>query len=92
MNYYILFYETVADYIERRVPFRNEHLKMATDYFEKGHLKLAGALADPADSAILVFHGENESKAVEFAQNDPYVKNGVVVKWYVRKWTVVVGA
>lgn len=52
---------------------------------------MAGALADPADGAVLVFQGEGIQVAEAFAYNDPYVKNGLIREWYVRPWTVVVG-
>ncbi|MBI1939492.1 MAG: YciI family protein [Ignavibacteriales bacterium] len=89
--YYILFYKTVEDYIEKRVPFREAHLKLAMESFNRGELMLAGALTDPSDSAVLVFKCENPSAAEEFAKNDPYVLNGIVTEWEVRPWTVVIG-
>ena len=49
------------------------------------------ALAEPADSAVLVFKGEKPRVAEEFARNDPYVKNGLILEWKVRPWTVVIG-
>ncbi len=79
------------DYTERRKAFRDEHLKLAQAAHKNGTLILGGALAGPADSAILVFKGESESVAEEFAINDPYVKNGLITEWKVRLWTVVVG-
>lgn len=90
-NYYILFYKTVDDYTEKRKPFRQQHLKLAQNAYENGTLIMAGALANPADSAILIFKGESPSVAEDFARNDPYVKNGLVVEWHIRPWTVVVG-
>jgi hypothetical protein len=89
--YYILFYKTVQNYVERRAPFREEHLAYANKAFERGDLILAGALADPADSAVLVFKGEDPSVASDFATNDPYVKNGLITEWTVRPWSVVIG-
>ncbi|MEJ8804169.1 hypothetical protein [Pontibacter sp. H249] len=53
--YYILFYKTVADYIERRTQYRAEHLALAQKAKESGHIVMAGALAEPADGAVLVF-------------------------------------
>ena len=53
--------------------------------------KLAGALADPADGAVLVFKADGPDVALEFAQNDPYVKNGLITDWHVRQWSVVIG-
>jgi uncharacterized protein YciI len=90
--YYILFYKTVDNYVEKRAPFREKHLAYANTAHERGELIIAGALADPADSAVLVFRGENPSIAEEFAKNDPYVLNGLIKEWKVRLWNVVIGS
>lgn len=89
--YYILFYKTVDNYVERRKPFRDEHLKLAREAYHNGSIVMAGALADPADEAVLVFKGDSPAVAEAFAQNDPYVKNGLIKEWTVRPWTVVIG-
>jgi uncharacterized protein YciI len=89
--YYILFYKTVEDYVEKRKPFREQHLAYANSSLARGELYLAGALADPADEAVLVFKCESPSVAEEFARNDPYVLNGLITEWKVRPWTVVIG-
>jgi uncharacterized protein len=89
--YYILFYKTAGDYMERRPSFRAEHLALAQDAFERGEIVLAGALADPPDGAVLIFKGDSPEAAENFARNDPYVKNGLIVDWHVRPWTVVIG-
>jgi len=92
VNYYALFYdEVVDDFVNRRTPFRTEHLGMAKESHARGELQLAGALADPADGALLIFRSESPAVAEEFAKNDPYVRNGLIKKWRVRTWTVVVG-
>lgn len=89
--YYILFYTTVENYVERRQPFREEHLSLAQSAYNNGTLVMAGALADPADGAVLVFKGESAEVAKSFALNDPYVKNGLITQWKVRPWSVVIG-
>jgi uncharacterized protein YciI/heme-degrading monooxygenase HmoA len=91
MNYYALFYEVVDDFVARRVPFRQEHLRLANEARERGEILLAGALAEPADRALIVFRAADKSKAEAFARKDPYVMNGLVKKWEVRPWNVVVG-
>ena len=91
MNYYALFYELVEDMVTRRVPFREEHLRLAREARERGELVLAGALAEPVDRALLVFQVDNKSKVEAFARKDPYVLNGLAKKWEVRPWNVVVG-
>ena len=91
-NYYALFYdELVDDFVNRRALFREEHLHLACESHGRGEMQLAGALAEPADGALLIFRAETAQVAEEFALNDPYVKNGLVKKWHVRKWSVVVG-
>lgn len=89
--YYILFYKTVDNYVERRKPFRDEHLKLAMEAYNNGSIVMAGALADPADEAVLVFKGDSPAIAEAFAKNDPYVKNGLIKEWKVRPWSVVIG-
>jgi uncharacterized protein len=89
--YYALFYEVVDDFVARRGAYRDEHLRLAHEARALGALLLAGALADPADGALIVFQGESPAVAEAFARRDPYVKNGLVTKWKVRSWTVVVG-
>ena len=89
--YHILFYNTVSDYVEKRAPFREEHLNLIKLAHKDGHLVMAGALADPADAGVFIFKIKDPKIAEEFAKNDPYVKNGLVTKWEVRPWTVVIG-
>jgi uncharacterized protein YciI len=89
--HFLLFYEFTHDYIQRRTPFRGEHLRLAWEAQERGELILGGALADPPDKAVLLFQGEDERAARSFAENDPYVTSGLVTKWSVRPWTTVVG-
>ena len=87
----MLRYELADDYLERRAGLRDEHLGLARAAFERGELVLAGALADPADQALLVFSAPDRSVAEDFARADPYVVNGLVTRWEVRDWTVVIG-
>ena len=91
MNYYALLYEAADDYVAKRPVFREQHLRLAKAARERGELVLAGAFADPVDRALIVFRVDDKSKVEEFARKDPYVLNGLVKKWAVRPWTVVVG-
>jgi uncharacterized protein YciI len=89
--YYLLLYEVVDGYVEKRALHREAHLKLAKEARARGELVLAGAFADPVDGAALVFKSEDPSVADRFARNDPYVLNGLVKHWRVRPWNVVVG-
>lgn len=88
---WMLIYDLVDDYIERRAPLRSEHLGLVREAHERGELLLAGAFADPADRALLVFGGDAPSAAEAFAAADPYVINGIVTSWTVRQWNEVLG-
>jgi uncharacterized protein YciI len=90
--HYLLFYEVVPDYPTKRTKFRSAHLAYAWQAVERGELVLGGALANPADGAVLLFRGTSPDVARTFAAQDPYVLNGVVTRWRVREWTTVVGA
>ena len=89
--HYLLIYDVVADYVERRAPLRAEHIALARAAEARGELVLGGALANPPDGALLLFRGDSPAAAEAFAAVDPYVKNGLVSRWRVREWTTVVG-
>ncbi|HEY4216699.1 MAG TPA: YciI-like protein [Gemmatimonadaceae bacterium] len=89
--HYLLMYDFVDDYVQRRSEFRDAHLTQAWTAQKRGDMMLAGAFTDPVDGAILIFKGDSPAAAEEFAKNDVYVKNGLVKKWRVRGWTTVVG-
>jgi uncharacterized protein len=89
--YYLLLYELVDDYMQRRPAFREEHLRLAREANERGELLLAGAYADPPDAAALVFRADGDSVVRDFVAHDPYVREGLVKQWAIRRWTVVIG-
>lgn len=91
MPYYAVFYEVVDDFVALRGAYRAEHLRRVSESYARGELILGGALAEPADRALLVFHVADKQTVLSFVQSDPYVVNGLVKKWEVRPWNVVTG-
>jgi uncharacterized protein YciI len=89
--HFLLFYDVVENYAERRSPFRKQHLAHALAAVERGELVLGGALANPVDGAVLLFRGSSPAAADAFARSDPYVLNGLVTRWRIREWTTLVG-
>lgn len=89
--HFLLFYEFIPEYLQRRPAYRAEHLRLAWAAHDRGELILGGALADPADGAVVLFQGPDERPARSFAEADPYVTSGLVKRWWVRPWTTVVG-
>lgn len=92
MKYFALFYHVVDDFVARRSPYREEHLRFAREAHRRGELLLAGAFSDPPDRALLIFRAAEPSVVENFARNDPYVTNGLVTRWEVRPWSVVIGS
>jgi uncharacterized protein YciI len=90
--HYLLFYDVVDDYVERRQPLREAHFAHARRAADRGELVLGGALRNPTDAAVLLFRGDSPAAAEAFAAADPYVQNGLVTRWRVREWNTVIGS
>jgi uncharacterized protein len=91
MRYFVLVYYVTQSYLEKRAAFREAHLTLARESNARGELLLAGALGDPIDRALLLFRAADRGVAEQFASKDPYVLNGLVERWEVQPWAVVVG-
>ena len=89
--HYLLMYDVVSDYLERRAAYRPEHIQLAREAVARGEMVLGGALAKPTDGVVFLFRGESPAAATAFATADPYVRHGIVTRWHVREWTTVVG-
>jgi uncharacterized protein YciI len=89
--HYLLIYDYVEDAVERRAPFREEHLRLAREALARGELLMGGAFADPVDGAVLLFRVDDRSAVEGFVRRDPYVTGGVVTRWRIRPWTVAIG-
>src|SRR2546428_474994 len=76
--HYILFYDVVDDYASRRAQFREAHLKLARQAYERGELVLAGAPPHPVDGAGLGFPGPPPPAAGGFAPAGPPLTNQLV--------------
>lgn len=90
--FYVLIYDVVEDYVERRALHREEHLRLAREFAERGILVLGGALADPVDQAVLIFQADAIDPIEEFVQRDPYVQQGLVHAHRIRPWNVAIDA
>jgi hypothetical protein len=88
-NYHVLMYDVVDDFIERRAAIRTSHLELIHAARDRGDLLMAGAFQDPADGTLLVFRVESASEVEDFAKADPYVTEGLVTDWRVRRWTEI---
>jgi uncharacterized protein YciI len=90
VKYFALIYKVVDDYVERRGQFRDAHLGLARAAHARGELLLGGAFTDPPDTALLVWRCADKAPIEAFVAADPYVVNGLVARWEIRDWKVVI--
>jgi uncharacterized protein YciI len=92
VKHFILFYDYVPDYLERRVPLRAAHFAHARRFEARGELFIGGACTDDGPPVgILVFKVADRAIVEDFAREDPYVTNGLAARWHIREWTTVIG-
>ena len=91
MGYFALMYDVVEGFADQRMPHRPAHLVQINDAHGRGEIVMAGALGDPPEGALIVFRADSAEAAERFARADPYVTQGLVTRWRVLPWTVVVG-
>ena len=93
IKYLALRYTYVEGILEKRAPFRADHLRGLQESAARGEIALAGAFNAPADGAVFLFDASKCTKQdVElFAATDPYVENGLVPKWDVCEYMAVAG-
>jgi uncharacterized protein YciI len=89
--FHILSYDYVPDILDRRGPHRERHLGLARAALERGELVMAGAVGDPVDGAVFIFRGDDAATVEAFVGTDPYVEHGLVTRWQIRPYAVVVG-
>ena len=92
MKHFLLMYDYVPDYLERRTALRPAHMVLAKAAVDRGEMVLAGACTDEGPPiGVLVFKAEDRRAVEAFAEADPYVREGLVTEWRVREWTTVMG-
>jgi hypothetical protein len=89
--HYLLTYELASDYLERRGQYRDAHLGLAWAAQQRGEIIIAGALCEPADTAVLLFECDSTAPIEQFVKDDPYVIHRLVTGYRIRQWNTVVG-
>lgn len=89
-SYLLLFYDYVPDILQRRDPYREDHLEHARAAKRRGDLVNVGAVGSPPSGAVLVFNDGDPADVESYAAADAYVRAGLVTRRRVEPWTVVV--
>ena len=89
--YQVLFYDYVENAVERRAPYRADHLELVGQWKADGRLVSGGALGRPPTGGMLVFGVEDAAEVEAFGAVDPYVAGGIVTAHRIVPWAVVTG-
>ena len=88
---YLLKYEYIPEVLEKRGPYREGHLNLAKKMIAEDKCLSGGPSGEPGvevpSGALFVF--TDLESAQEYASNDPYVANGIVTKYTIEEWNVV---
>ncbi len=86
---YVLFYKYVADIVERRGPYRAQHLQRIEALRAADRLIVAGAVGDPVCGGVIGFKGLPREEVEAWADADPYTTAGLVLERRVEPWRLV---
>jgi uncharacterized protein len=90
-SYLLLTLHYVDGMMEKRGPHREAHLAGAQRGYDDGTIVMAGALLDPVDAGVFVFKNVDEAHVKAFVEADAYYVAGLVPRYTIRPWMVVVG-
>ncbi|MFP8965228.1 YciI family protein [Pokkaliibacter sp. CJK22405] len=91
MKHFLLVYDYVFDYPEKRERYRAEHLAYCNLAVNDGLLVLGGATMEGNPQGVLVFKAHDRRAVEEFVSGDVYVTSGIVKAWHIKEWITVVG-
>jgi uncharacterized protein YciI len=86
----VLFYDYVEDVVEKRAPYRADHLALVGAWKAEGRVVSGGALGQPPTGAMIVFAVDDPAEVETFVAEDPYVRGAIVTGHRIVPWTVVV--
>ena len=99
-KFFLLRYNFVPSILEKRGPFRQEHLEYAQSFVDNGVMIAGGAhrgvsgmgKEEEPTGGLLLFKANDVSLVSDFANGDPYVINHLVSSWDVQEWVIAVSS
>lgn len=88
---YLLEYDYVEGILEKRIPHREEHIKLLQDLTDKNVVVSAGPTVPPT-KAFFYFSSTSRGTVEQFVADDPYVKHNLVTNSVIHDWNVVIGS
>lgn len=71
--------------LEKRAPYRQEHLDGLAKQKEDGTLVTIGPTKDTTQ-VFGIYEAADEATVRELVENDPYWKNGIWTEYFVKEW------
>jgi uncharacterized protein YciI len=89
--YYVVFFITKYASLQEAKQKASEemtaHLVRSKQFHEQGKLLLSGAFLDNPEEPVSTMAVLTSYEAAdEYAKGDPFLLQGMVSKWYIRKW------
>lgn len=80
-------FSSFAD-VQREAPEQlAEHIRTSKQLHAEGRLLMAGAFLDRPDEPLRTMGVlRTRDDAQRYAENDPFVRAGLVEEWYIRQW------
>jgi uncharacterized protein YciI len=88
MTKYIMFGSYCEDVLEKRTPYRQEHLDGLTAQKNSGVLVTIGPTKD-LTKVFAIYEAEDESAVKKLVEGDPYWKNGIWTEYEIKEWNQV---
>ena len=85
MPKYVLWGSYCENALEKRTPYRQDHLAGLAKLKEQGILVTLGPTQDNTQ-VFGIYEAENEETVRQFVENDPYWKNGIWTDYQVKEW------
>lgn len=87
---FVILYNFGENFVDRRKPYRQPHLGHISSFEASGKIAAGGALEPSARMGIILFRG-TRNEAVKYVESDPYILAGVVERYTISEWSLVVG-
>ena len=85
MPKYVLWGSYCENALEKRTPYRQDHLAGLAKLKEQGILITLGPTQDNTQ-VFGIYEAESEETVRQFVENDPYWKNGIWTDYQVKEW------
>ena len=85
MAKYVMWGTYCENVLEKRAPFRDEHLKGLAAQKEAGSLITLGPTQD-ATMVFGIYEAQSEADVKTLVEGDPYWKNGIWTGYEIKEW------